>query len=77
MKRHLPTGREGYFKWGKSFAKSGTGGGLGPDPGGPGGLGAPLWEEKKILNRNNIRSDGTSCFHVMTRNCPILLLPIP
>ena len=42
MKRHLPTGREGYFKWGKSFAKSGTGGGLGPDPGGPGGLGAPL-----------------------------------
>ena len=56
MKCHLPTGREGYFKWGKSFAKSGTGGGLGPDPGGPGGLGAPLWEEKKILNRNNIRS---------------------
>ena len=53
MKCHLPTGREGYFKWGKSFAKSGTGGGLGPDPGGPGGLGAPLWE-KKILNRSNI-----------------------
>ena len=42
MKCHLPTGREGYFKWGKSFAKSGTGGGLGPDPGGPGGLGAPM-----------------------------------
>ena len=47
MKCHLPTGREGYFKWGKSFAKSGTGGGLGPDPGGPGGLRAPLWEKKR------------------------------
>ena len=41
MNYNLPTGREGYFKWGKSFAKSGTGGGLGP-PWGPGGLGAPM-----------------------------------